>query len=63
MTFAERARRLAGLSGAAFEWRPDEFWRATPDELGALVTALSGDEAEPPDARLLARMREAYPDG
>ncbi|MEH3046232.1 phage tail assembly chaperone [Sphingomonas adhaesiva] len=63
MTFAERAARLAGLAGVVFGWRPAEFWRATPDELAALVAALTPEEATPPDAGLIARMQEAFPDG
>jgi len=67
-TFAEAARRLAGLTGVAWGWSPDAFWRATPDELAALVEAQnnggSGDEqAEPADGDVLARLREQYPDG
>ncbi|MEH3035795.1 MAG: phage tail assembly chaperone [Sphingomonas adhaesiva] len=63
MNFADRAARLAGLAGVAFGWRPDEFWCATPDELAALVAALAPEEATPPDAGLIARMQEAFPDG
>lgn len=62
-TFAEAAGRLAGLAGAVFGWRPDEFWRATPDELAALVRACAPEGATPPDATLIARMQEAFPDG
>ena len=29
--------RLAGLAGALLGWRPDEFWRATPAELAAVL--------------------------
>ncbi|MBO9712965.1 phage tail assembly chaperone [Sphingomonas sp.] len=63
MRFAEQARRLAGLAGALFGWAPDDFWRATPAELGALVDALRGEEGEPGDAALVARLKEAFPDG
>jgi hypothetical protein len=55
--------RLAGLAGVMFGWRPDAFWRATPDELAALMRALLPEEATPPDAGLIARLQEAYPDG
>lgn len=61
--FAEAAVRLAGAAGVAFGWRPEEFWRATPAELAALVTALSGEAAEPVDGALLARLKEQFPDG
>lgn len=65
MTFAQAASRLAGLAGITFGWRPDEFWNATPDELAALVRAATGKtpDATPPDATVIARMQEAYPDG
>lgn len=63
MTFAEEARRLAGLAGVAFGWRPDDFWRATPDELATLVHACVPEAATPPEAGLIAAMQEAFPDG
>ena len=43
--FSEGAARLAGLAGALLGWRPDEFWRATPAELAAVLRALTGEEA------------------
>lgn len=63
MTFAEAAGRLAGVAGVVFGWSPEDFWCATPAELGALVTAVTGETAGPPDAETLARLREAFPDG
>ena len=36
MTFADGARRLAGLVPRALGWRPDEFWNATPAELATI---------------------------
>ncbi|MFC3581937.1 phage tail assembly chaperone [Sphingomonas hylomeconis] len=45
-------------------WTPAAFWRATPAELLAVVTALRGDSGDvPPDAATIARLREAFPDG
>lgn len=61
--FTTAAARLAGMAGAAFGWRPDEFWRATPGELAGLVRAITGETSAPPDAATLARLREAFPDG
>ena len=62
--FAAVAVRLAGLAGIAFGWRPDDFWRATPAELAALVEAGAPDMAmPPPDAALIARLQEAFPYG
>lgn len=59
------AARLAGQAGVAFGWSPDMFWRATPAELIALVQAVSGvgEDVTPPDAGMIARMMEAFPDG
>jgi uncharacterized phage protein (TIGR02216 family) len=63
-TFAEGAVRLAGLAGVLFGWSPDAFWRATPDELAALVRAVAGDApAGPPDRAAIWRLMEAFPDG
>ncbi|MHA6718792.1 phage tail assembly chaperone [Sphingomonas sp. RS6] len=61
--FAERAAQLAGAAGLAFGWTPEIFWRATPAELAALAQAAAGDVAAPPDAALLARLQEQFPDG
>lgn len=62
-TFAAAATRLAGVAGVTLGWRPDDFWRATPDELAALAGALAPAEAAPADAPMLARLQEAFPDG
>ena len=63
--FAESAARLAGLAGALLGWRPDEFWRATPGELAAILAALAGRTGEEPAAggSDLARLKEMFPDG
>jgi hypothetical protein len=66
MTFAERAARLAGIAGALAGWRPDEFWRATPVELEQHLAALAGVDGgvtAPPDAGLIATLKERFPDG
>ena len=57
---AAHAALLAGLAGALLGWRPDEFWRATPAELAAVLQALAGDAAGPVD---LAQLMEMFPDG
>lgn len=61
-SFAEAAVRLAGVTGAVLGWRPDEFWRATPAELAAVLEALvpDGDAASADD---LKRLKEMFPDG
>lgn len=63
MAFAETAARLAGAMGVAFGWLPETFWTATPAEIAALIGALKGEEAEPVDAGMLARLKEQFPDG
>ena len=35
--FTPAAGRLAGLTSRLLGWRPDEFWRATPAELAAVL--------------------------
>ena len=61
--FAPTAVRLAGLAGALFGWTPDIFWAATPAEFGAIVAAFDSPATDPPDAGLVARLLEAFPDG
>jgi hypothetical protein len=63
--FRASARKLAGLAGAVLGWRPDEFWRATPDELSAVFEALRGGGSDdaPPDASDITRLKEMFPDG
>mgnify|MGYP003576732245 FL=1 len=62
-TFAGAALRLAGLAGALLGWRPDEFWRATPAELAAVMGALVGREPAAASADDLERLMEMFPDG
>jgi uncharacterized phage protein (TIGR02216 family) len=60
--FAVAAKQLAGLAGALLGWRPDDFWKATPAELAAVLGALpgEGEGAGPVD---LDRLMEMFPDG
>ena len=60
--FRESAARLAGLAGALLGWRPDDFWKATPVELAAVVGAIMGEDATV-GAGDLARLMERFPDG
>ena len=61
--FSEGAGRLAGMAGALLGWRPDEFWRATPAELAAVLAALVGGGAAPVTRDELAQLKERFPDG
>jgi uncharacterized phage protein (TIGR02216 family) len=60
--FSGAAERLAGLAGALLGWRPDEFWRATPAELGAVLGAMLGPGEEGASRDDLARLMERFPD-
>jgi hypothetical protein len=62
--FSDGAGRLAGVAGWLLGWRPDEFWRATPTELAAVLRAARGDEAEVEgvDGGELARLMGVMPD-
>ncbi|HEX8655587.1 MAG TPA: phage tail assembly chaperone [Allosphingosinicella sp.] len=62
--FSDCARRLAGIAGVLLGWRPDEFWRATPAELAAVLKALTGhDGGEPASRADLERLERMFPDG
>lgn len=61
--FDRAAGRLAGLAGALLGWRPDEFWRATPAELAAVLGALAGENDAGASQGDLARLKEMFPDG
>lgn len=60
--FSDGAARLAGMAGALLGWRPQEFWKATPAELAAVLGAMipASDIAAPDD---LARLKGMFPDG
>ena len=61
--FSDGAGRLAGLAGALIGWRPDEFWRATPAELAAILGTLSGEGGPAASRDDIARLMEMFPDG
>ena len=62
-TFAVTARRLAGAAGVLLGWRPDEFWRATPAELAAVLELMAGESGASADGDDLKRLMEMFPDG
>lgn len=61
--FAAAALRLAGVAGALLGWRPDEFWKATPAELAAVLLAFGGESAAGATSADLERLKEMFPDG
>ena len=66
--FAEVARDLAGHAGWHLGWSADQFWRATPAEMEAVVRAMLGREAAgvdegAPTRSEIARLQEMFPDG
>lgn len=61
--FSLSARRLSGIAGAVLSWRPDEFWSATPDELAAVLEALTGGQANGVSRGELERLERMFPDG
>lgn len=63
MTFTDSAARLAGLAAVIAGWRPDEFWAATPAELGTMLAAFAPEGGTAAlDGRGLAALMEAIPD-
>jgi uncharacterized phage protein (TIGR02216 family) len=60
--FTNAAARLAGLAGALLGWRPDEFWRATPAELGAVLAVLAGPREAGVTRGELAGLMARFPD-
>lgn len=57
------AVRLSGFAGALLGWRPDEFWKATPAELAAVLSALAGEEQALSSRTDFAELMEMFPDG
>lgn len=60
--FADGARTLAGVSALALGWRPDEFWRATPEELATALGSHAASDIAPPDGDSIAALRAQFPD-
>jgi hypothetical protein len=59
--FGEAAARLCGAASLLLGWRPDEFWNATPAELGLALQPLD-DAQQPPDAEMIDQLRRRFPD-
>jgi uncharacterized phage protein (TIGR02216 family) len=56
MTFGEAACRLAAVQ---LDWKPQEFWMATPAEL---LTCLGIDEAQGTTRDVLTALMRQFPD-
>ena len=56
--FGPGAARLAGLTARMFGWLPDQFWRATPAELAAVLSPYRDESEEPLARNDLNRMME-----
>ncbi|MEQ1510529.1 MAG: phage tail assembly chaperone [Sphingopyxis sp.] len=65
MWFAEAARALAGQAGLLLNWRPQDFWAATPEDLAIALDALRSGEgvSDAADMATVARLKEQFPDG
>ena len=59
--FGQCAARLCGAAGLLLGWRPDDFWNATPAELG-LALQPPGEGTEAVTAIALDELRRRFPD-
>jgi Phage tail assembly chaperone protein, TAC len=59
--FAATAKQLSGQTAMLLNWRPDDFWNATPAELAAILSAFSTD-ADAADGATLTGLMELFPD-
>jgi len=58
-TFGDAASRWCGLAARLLNWRPAEFWDATPAELAMALSSPDALAVPPPPSReLIARMME-----
>ncbi|MDZ7587694.1 MAG: phage tail assembly chaperone [Parasphingorhabdus sp.] len=44
-------------------WTPDAFWRSTPAEILSIYRCYSPEPGAPPDAQILRKLKEQFPDG
>jgi hypothetical protein len=59
--FGEAAARLCSAASMLLGWRPDEFWNATPAELGLALQAPDA-VSDAPDAATIEDLRKRFPD-
>lgn len=62
-TFTESASRLAGAAGWMLGWNPEEFWRATPAELAAVLGAAGESSGGAVTRYTVETLQERFPDG
>lgn len=62
MMFADAARRAAHVAAAVLGWRPNEFWAATPAELGTALGLDTPAVEAPVGGDALAGLMEQFPD-
>lgn len=63
--FGAAACAMMGLMARLFGWRPDEFWRATPEEVAGLLMSMAVVNAPVVGGVARAELRqmmEAFPD-
>ncbi len=61
--FGVAAARRGGQAALLLGWLPDIFWGATPEELGAILSAIRQPEGEAIDKRTLEKLMEQDRDG
>ena len=59
--FGDGAARLCSAASVILGWRPDEFWSATPAELG-LALQMPSAAADAPDLSTIEELRRRFPD-
>jgi hypothetical protein len=62
-SFCATASALGGQTALLFGWRPDDFWNATPAELGAIMRAFQAKIDTSAGGDVLKALMEQFPDG
>lgn len=69
LCFGQAALCLLGMMARLCGWRPDEFWRATPTDVAAVLAGMAGEPSGgvsghgAVDSGQMAAMMERFPDG
>jgi uncharacterized phage protein (TIGR02216 family) len=59
--FGDGAARLCSAASMLLGWLPEEFWNATPAELG-LALQMPSPAADAPDQAVIDELRRRFPD-